>query len=163
MITDPADVLRVVPVTLAEARQFVATHHSHNPIPPVGHVVSLGIERAGVLVAVAIGGRPVARGLDLGAGEITRVCVSGKGQHRNACSMATGRMRTVLASLGRRPVYTYTLAEECAACVRAAGFRLDAELSARETWDTPSRPRVQTDLFGVERRPPGPKKRWVWP
>lgn len=152
--------MRVVPLTLAEARRFVATHHSHND-PPQGHVVSLGIEVDGELVAVAIGGRPVARGLDQRAGEITRVAVAG--HVPNACSMAYGAMRRALAALGRTPVYTYTLAIERAACVRAAGFRRDADVPARAAWDTPSRPRVQADLFGTPRRPDCSKTRWVWP
>jgi hypothetical protein len=63
--------LSVVALTLAEARAFVAEHHSHNPVPPVGHVFSLGIELDGVLVGVAIGGIPVARGLSPRVGEIT--------------------------------------------------------------------------------------------
>jgi hypothetical protein len=89
------------------------------------------------------------------------VCIAG--HIPNACSMAYGHMRTALAAIGRSPVYTYTLAEETASCVRAAGFRRDADLRARPTWDTPSRHRVQVDDSGKDRRPPGPKTRWVWP
>lgn len=156
---------RVRPTTLREARRFVAEHHSHNPIAPVGHIVSLGIETHphGQLVGVAIGGRPVGRGAQDGStAEVTRVCIA-PGQWSNACSMAYGAMRRALVALGYRRVITYTLASENAACVRAAGFQRDADLCERKTWDTPSRPRVQTDLFGDERRPAGPKTRWVWP
>ncbi len=155
---------RIRPVTLADARRFVAEHHSHNG-PPRGHIVSLGIEThpGGELVGVAIGGRPVARALDDGGtAEIVRVCIR-DGEWDNACSMAYGSMRRALVALGHRRIFTYTLACEKAACVRAAGFRKDADLPERKAWDTPSRPRVQTDLFGVERRPTGPKVRWVWP
>lgn len=74
--------------------------------------------------------------------------------------MLYGASARAAKALGYRRAYTYTLAEESGASLRAAGWELDAELPARPTWDTPSRHRVQTDLFGQERRPAGAKRRW---
>jgi hypothetical protein len=76
--------LRTVPVTFAQACQFVADWHRHHR-PPVGHKFSLGVADAEVLVGVAIVGRPVARMLDDGLTlEVTRVATDGS---RNACSL----------------------------------------------------------------------------
>jgi hypothetical protein len=37
---------------------------------------------------------------------------------------------------------------------------VDEELAARPTWDTPSRRRIQVNLFGEEQRPSEAKIRW---
>jgi hypothetical protein len=58
--------LRTVPVTFAQACQFVADWHRHHR-PPVGHKYSVGVaDERDVLVGVAVVGRPVARHLDDG-------------------------------------------------------------------------------------------------
>jgi hypothetical protein len=58
--------LRTVPVTFAQAREFVADWHRHHR-PPVGHKYSIGVaDEDDVLVGVAVVGRPVARHLDDG-------------------------------------------------------------------------------------------------
>lgn len=58
--------LRAVPVTFAQAREFVTDWHRHHR-PPVGHKYSIGIaDERDVLVGIAIVGRPVARRLDDG-------------------------------------------------------------------------------------------------
>jgi hypothetical protein len=48
--------LRIVPVDLKTAREFVAVHHRHND-PPVGHKFSVGVADGAQLVGVAIVGR----------------------------------------------------------------------------------------------------------
>jgi hypothetical protein len=111
------------------------------------------------LVGVAIAGRPVARKLQDGATvEVTRTCTDGT---KNANSMLYGAITRAAFALGYRRVITYTLASEPGSSLRAVGFRVDAELPARVGWDVPSRPRYETDLFGNERTPVGPKVRWV--
>ncbi len=58
--------LRTVPVTFAQAREFISDWHRHHR-PPVGHKYSLGVaDDRDVLVGVAVVGRPVARHLDDG-------------------------------------------------------------------------------------------------
>ena len=151
--------LEVVPVTLKAAKAFIAQHHRHN-LPPQGWKFGVGLMQSEVLVGVGVAGRPVARRLDDGRTiEITRVCVS---QAPNGCSKLYGALRKASMALGYRRVITYTLAAEPGASLKAAGFRVDAHLPQRPTWDTPSRPREQTDATGLERRPTEAKVRWIW-
>lgn len=148
----------LVPVTLAEAKEFVARYHRHNR-PPVGWLFGVGLEVGGQLVGVAIAGRPVARGLDKrGVVEITRVCTCGT---RNANSMLYGAILRAARSLGYSVAYTYTLQEESGSTMRAVGFEHDADLNPRATWNCQARTRMQVDLFGNQTRPAGAKVRWV--
>lgn len=150
--------LRLRPVTLTEARRFVGEHHRHN-LPPRGHLFSVGVEVEGQLVGVAIASRPVARMLDDGRTvEVVRTCTDGT---PNANSMLYGAITRAAKALGYDRAFTYTLASEPGTSLRAAGWARDADLKARPTWDTPSRRREQTDLFGQDRRPSEPKVRWV--
>lgn len=152
--------LELVPVTLTEARRLVAEHHLHNEAP-LSWKFGTGVAIDGELVGVAMVGRPSGRGLDhLRAVEITRVCVTEAGAYRNAASRLYGAACRMAAAGGYLVAYTYTLEDEDAACVRAAGFQLDAELEARPTWSTPARPRYEATLFGERKRSPGRKKRW---
>lgn len=68
----------IVPLTLAQARRFVADHHRHNE-PPVGHRFSIGLRRDdGTLAGVVIAGRPVARQADDGLTlELLRIVTPG--------------------------------------------------------------------------------------
>lgn len=119
--------LRVVPVGLDEANDFVRRLHRHHK-PVTGHKFSVGVaDETGQLRGVAIGGRPVSPWLQKNrpqAFEITRCCTDGA---RNAPSMLYGAMRRAARALGHEPIYTYSLPEEGGASLRAAGFRLDKE------------------------------------
>ena len=121
--------LLLVPVGFAEARVFVEVWHRHLG-PPRGHKFSLGLRDAGgVLVAVAIVGRPVARALDDGrSAEVTRLAGDGT---PNACSMLLGAAARAARALGYRRLVTYTRAEESGASLRAAGWRPVAVLPPR--------------------------------
>jgi hypothetical protein len=152
--------MKLVPVDREQARRFVNEHHRHNEAP-LSWKFGVGLENGEAeLVGVAMAGRPKARGLDqLRAVEVERVCVL-EG-HRNACSMLYGAVCRAAAALGYEIAYTYTLASEDAASVKAAGFVLDAELADRSAgeWGQ-SRARYQETLFGARRIPSGPKHRW---
>ena len=66
--------LKIVPMTLREANEFVDNFHRHNK-PTYGGKFSVGAVQGEDLVGVAIVGRPVARMLDDGfTAEVTRVC-----------------------------------------------------------------------------------------
>lgn len=151
--------LRLVPVTLRDARRFIAEHHSHNA-PPTGWLFGVGVEEVGGgLVAVGIAGRMKARALDkLDNVEIIRVATDCTPM---SCSMVYGHLCSAAKHLGRRRVYTYTLARERASCVKAVGFVIDAELPDERGWNRPCRPRIEYDLFGAQRTPMEPKVRWV--
>ena len=52
--------LTLIPVSLAQANEFVRQHHRHHK-PVAGHKFSIGCSENGRLCAVAIVGRPVSR------------------------------------------------------------------------------------------------------
>lgn len=150
--------LELVPISLAEARRFVAEHHSHNE-PTTGWKFGVGVQLADRLVAVGVAEPPRARLLDPSrrSVEITRVATD---RTRMACSMVYGALCRAAKALGYRRAYTYTLEEECAACVRAAGFVYDGTTKPDDDWNKPGRPRRTTNLFGDRLIPTGVKHRW---
>jgi hypothetical protein len=131
--------LHLVPVTFADARGFTAMWHRHHA-PPVGMKFAVGAaDETGVLVGVAITGRPVARYLDDGTTlEVARVAVDGT---RNACSMLYAASWRAASALGYCRLITYTQRGESGASLRAAGWRVIAERPPHAGWDRPSRPR----------------------
>jgi hypothetical protein len=130
--------LCIVPLPLDEANAYVAEHHRHSN-PTVGHKFTLGAVLGEEIVGVAIVGRPVARPLDDGwTLEVLRVCSVGE---RNVCSFLYGACWRAARALGYRKLVTYTLATEPGSSLRAAGWTVVGEVTAR-SWDAPSRPRV---------------------
>ena len=131
-----------IPLSLAEANAFVAMLHRHHK-PAIGHKFSIGAALNGVVVGVAIVGRPVARLRDDGMTlEVTRLCTDGT---RNACSFLYGAAARATFALGYRRIGTYTLPEEGGASLRASGWKLIGERGGG-SWHTPNsgRPRVDT-------------------
>lgn len=130
--------LYLVPVSYTDAAKFVDGWHRHNR-PPRGHKFSIGVALDGVLVGVAMVGRPVARAFDDGLTlEVRRTCTDGT---RNANSMLYGAAWRAAKALGYGRLVTYTQHEESGASLRAAGWRVVAVRPARRGWDIPSRPR----------------------
>lgn len=130
--------LRTVPVTFAQACQFVADWHRHHR-PPRGHKFSIGVADGELLVGVAIVGRPVARHLDdVQSLEVTRVTTDGS---RNACSLLYAAAWQAAKALGYRRLVTYTQDGESGASLRAAGWRIVAARPPAPGWTRPSRPR----------------------
>ena len=52
--------LRLKPISLRDANEYVRQHHRHHK-PVAGHKFSIGCEADGELVGVIIAGRPVSR------------------------------------------------------------------------------------------------------
>ncbi|MFF7337405.1 XF1762 family protein [Streptomyces sp. NPDC008163] len=131
--------MHLVPVRSRDAKDFVRAWHRHHP-PPAGQVFAVGAaDEAGILHAVAIVGRPVARHYDNGATlEVTRTATDGT---RNANSLLLGAAWRAAKALGYTRLITFTQAGESGASLRGAGWRLIAERPARAGWHTPSRPR----------------------
>ena len=141
--------LEIVPVSLAEANEFVTRHHRHHG-KVVGHKFSIGAAADGHIVGVAVVGRPVARGLDDGwTLEVTRCCTDGT---PNAASALYGAAWRATKALGYRKLVTYTLATEPGTSLRAAGWQIVGEVTGR-SWSCPSRPRI-------DKHPTLPKIRW---
>jgi hypothetical protein len=147
----------IVPLTLAEARRYVAEHHRHNE-PPIGHRFSIGLRRGTTMVGVVIAGHPVARGADDGRTiELVRLTTEGD---RNACS----RLYSAAFAMGYLRVITYTLEEEPGTSLRAAGFTMDHATPGAE-WLRPNQPKrgasgALLSLWGDRKMPTGPKIRW---
>jgi hypothetical protein len=154
--------MKLVPISLADAKRYVNEHHNHSEAP-VSWKFGVGLELDGKLIGVAIAGRPVSRMLDResSAIEITRVCLAEKGAHRNAASRLYGAICRAAAALGYEAAYTYTLQGEDASSVRAAGFTADRQVPGQPTWSRKGRARQDATLFGGARRPVGDKTRWV--
>jgi hypothetical protein len=154
--------LELVPVTLTDARRIVNGFHEHNEAPE-GWKFGTGIAADGELVGIAMVGRPTGRGLDQHRDvEVTRLTIIEKGLYKNAASMLYGAASRMAGAGGYRDAYTYTLEDEDAASVRAAGFELDGILPPRATSDWgSSRPRYEATLLGPRKRPEEAKYRWI--
>lgn len=138
-----------MPVSFAEACEFVtAWHRTHQA--PRGHKFSLGVATDdGVLRGVAIVGRPVARHLDNRRTlEVTRTATDGT---PNANSALYGAAWRVAKGLGYERLITYTQVVEPGTSLRAAGWRVIAERRPRPGWDRPSRPRAVLGTENVQR------------
>lgn len=130
--------MTLVPLPLDEANAFVAKVHRHHG-PVVGHKFSIGAEKDGEIVGVAIVGRPTSRHRDDGLTlEVTRLATDGT---KNACSFLYGASARAAFSLGYKKIGTYILISENGASLRAAGWRLIGERGGG-SWSVPSRPRI---------------------
>ena len=128
-----------VPMSIGEARTFVDNFHRHNKAPLSG-LFAVGASDGDQLIGVAIVGRPVARRLDDGqTAEVTRCCVQDDAP-KGACSFLYGCCWRAAKALGYARLVTYTLQSESGASLRGAGWRVVAELSARNPAAWQSRP-----------------------
>ena len=126
--------MRVVPISLREANDFVAEYHRHHPTVR-GCKWAIGLEDSGRLCGVAICGRPVARMIDDGQTiEINRLATDGT---RNACSMLYGACCRIAKEMGYRRAVTYILEGENGASLRASNFTYDGDTKA-QAWSRPS-------------------------
>jgi len=140
----------LTPLTRAAARAWIRDVHRRLS-PPLGDVIRVGLQIDGVLVGVAMAGRPVARMLDNGLTlEVTRVATTGQ---RNACSMLYGAIRRAATALGYTRLVTYTLEHEPGSSLRAAGWVQTGTTGTGE-WSRPSRARRPAEQ-------PAPKRRWT--
>ena len=129
--------LRITPITLTEANEYVGRHHRHHQ-PTVGHIFSVAVSDDEVR-GVAIVGRPVARSLQDGyTAEVLRVATDGT---QNACSMLYATCWRAARALGYRQLGTYTLASEPGTSLIAAGWKIVGQTKG-QSWDRPGRPRV---------------------
>ncbi|MES1164174.1 MAG: XF1762 family protein [Verrucomicrobiota bacterium] len=132
--------LALCPVTLREARAFVArVHRTHRP--PQGGLFAVAASDGDEIKAVAIVGRPVSRELDDGwSAEVVRLASDGT---RNACSLLYAAAWRAARALGYRRLITYILNTEPGTSLKAAGWRLIGAAGGG-TWSCKTRPRVDT-------------------
>jgi len=150
--------MRLRPVTLTEARRFVAEHHRHNQ-PPQGWLFGVGLANGtDELQGVAIAGRPLARMLQDGQTvEITRVCTIGT---KNANSMMYGAVCRAAAALGYSKAITYTLQSESGASLKASGFVPVQAIKGDRHWGREGRLRHDITLWGERILPLEDRIRW---
>lgn len=116
--------MKIVPITLKAANEYVAQNHRHHK-PATGCKFCIGCKDGEQLVGVAICGRPVSRHFDNGVTlEINRLCTDGT---RNACSMLYGACVRIARDMGYEKVITYILASENGASLKAANFICEGE------------------------------------
>jgi hypothetical protein len=117
--------MRLRPVTLREANDFVENFHRHNGrTARNGGKWAVGIEAAGELVGVAIVGNPLsATFMDGWTAEVLRVCVNDKAE-KGGCSMLYSACWRAWRAMGGERLVTYTLTTESGASLRGAGWRI---------------------------------------
>lgn len=141
--------LQLQPITYAEACEFISEHHRHH-LPPQGWKFGIAVNDGEKVVGVITVGRPVARHYDDGwTAEVTRCCTDGT---KNAASMLYGAAWRAARAMGYQRLITYTLSSEPGTTLFASNWRVVHQTQGG-SWDTPSRPRVQT-------APTEPKTLW---
>lgn len=142
--------LTVIPFTLAQANDAVASWHRHHK-PAHGHRFSIGALHDGKIVGACIVGRPVAPKTDQYAVcEVTRLVTDGT---RNACSLLYGAAARAARAMGFRHIQTFILDTETGTSLRAAGWEFDGLSDGADGWQ--SRPGRRND------QPTCRKARWV--
>lgn len=130
-------------VTLAEAKQFINEWHRHNK-PPVGWRWGHAVSNGGLLIAVAMVGRPVARKIDhKTVVEVNRLCVHPDLDGAlvwNAASQLYGAAAREAKRRGFSKIITYTLESEKGTGLLGAGWTAEATTRGG-TWNRPSRAR----------------------
>jgi len=133
--------LRIIPITLSEANDFVRQFHRHHA-PVVGHRWSIGVIRDGTLCGVAICGRPKARLLPQATLlEINRLATDGT---KNACSKLYAACARIARLMGFHHIETAILESEPGTSLRAAGYEF-RRMTAGGDWNRPSRAGRRTD------------------
>jgi len=137
--------MKLIPLTLQRANELVAEWHRHNK-PVTEHRFSIGAEHEGVLVGVAIVGRPIARKLDHHfTAEVNRLCVIPDAP-LGTCSFLYGACRRVWFSMGGTRMVTYTLRSESGSSLRGAGWKpTEVKPASGSGWQT--RDREHQEVF----------------
>lgn len=106
--------MKIVPITLRTANDFVDRHHRHHRRSRGGRF-AVGLMHEAELVGVAVVGRPVARRLDDGiTAEVTRCCVLGDAP-KGSCSKLYAACQRAWFAMGGAKLVTYTLSRLCPA------------------------------------------------
>lgn len=137
--------LRIVPITLNQANDFVAQFHRHHA-PAVSHRWSIGVGIDGpnwfALAGVAICGRPKARALpQYSMLEVNRLATGGV---PNACSKLYAACARIAKQMGFEEIETSILITEPGTSVKAAGWEPRRIIKGRD-WNCPSRGGRRTD------------------
>lgn len=130
--------LELTPISLKAANEYVDAHHRHHKAV-TGHKFSIGCSQNGLLVGVAIVGRPVSRFLDDGYTlEVNRLCTLGV---KNACSILYAAAARVARAMGYRKIITYILQSESGCSLKAAGWNCTGLAGGKE-WTGKRKPSI---------------------
>jgi hypothetical protein len=122
--------VKIVPVELKEANEFIGKLHRHHK-PVQGHRFSIGVQKDGVLVGVATVGRPVARLTNpKEVLEVTRLCTDGT---KNACSTLYSAAARIGKEMGYKKIQSFILEIENGASLKASGWLFES-VSAGGQW-----------------------------
>lgn len=145
--------LKVIPIHInRQAAPFIKKYHRHN-LPSVGGKFAIGCMKDGVLVGVAVCGRPISRKLDNGKTcEILRVCTDGTD---HVPSFLYAKCRKIAYAMGYEKVITYTLQSESGISLKAAGA-MQEKLFEGKQWT--EHPNVKRNKHPVHEES---KIRWV--
>ena len=145
-----ADKLRVIPVSLATAQEFIRAHHRHLA-PPHFHRFSLGAVNGatGDLAGVLVAAKPTARATPQDRVlEVSRLATDGT---FNTCSMLYSAAARAAKAMGYERIQTFTLEEEHGNSLRASGWTLTDPKCGGDQW---------TNRRGRTPTPPGTRKRY---
>ncbi len=125
--------MHVVPMTLREANDFVASFHRHNGrTSRNGGKFAIGASHEGELWGVAIVGNPISGTfMDGFTAEVLRTCVRPEAPP-NVNSFLYGAAWRVWRAMGGMRLITYTLRTESGTSLRAAGWQIVAEVKPTE-------------------------------
>jgi hypothetical protein len=137
--------LQVRPLTVKQALKWCRTTHRRLPALQGGMWCIAG-ERDGVLVGVAIVGRPTARLLDNGRRlQVLRVATlpgdASESGHKGANSILYAACARAGRAMGATDMWTYIHDDEPGTSLRAAGWIKDPVPSPGGEWSRPSRRR----------------------
>lgn len=140
--------VKVIPITLREANDFVEQFHRHSRrTSRDGGKFAIGAANDDGMFGVAIVGRPLARMLnDSFTAEVLRCCVL-PAAPRNACSFLYGRCWRIWQQMGGRRMVTYTLQTESGSSLKGAGWKVVGE-TRPNGWDRPDRQREWHPIYG---------------
>ena len=140
--------LKVIPITLREANDFVENFHRHNTrTQRDGGRFAIGATTGESMVGIAIVGRPIARLLDDGyTSEVTRCCVLDDAP-KNSCSFLYGRCWRIWQQMGGKRMVTYTLSTESGSSLKGAGWKIVGETKPGG-WNREGRERSWQPIYG---------------
>lgn len=132
--------LKVVPLTLRQANEYVAKHHRHHK-PSRGHRFSIGAldMDTGELVGACIIGRPVARKSDpYNVAEVARLVTNGT---KNVCSLLYSAAARACKAMGYTKIQTFILDSEPGTSLRASGWDMVATSAGGQWKHSDGKPR----------------------
>ena len=139
------NLLKIAPISIRQANEMVKQHHRHSK-PTTGAKFAISVTCDGVVVGVAIIGRPVARQLDDGQTvEVARVCTTHESP-KNVCSMLYSAAWRAWKAQGGTRIITYTLQDETGTSLKASNWRITKEVPAK-SWNTPKRNRSEQAVY----------------